>query len=324
MAVIDLESHGLATIPARDGLNARPPLLPLVASLDTGGDLVPMPPRAEPKPDDHIVLTFDGLVRDEHFINLMRAVLDRLQTVYERPVNLEFAINLEANDSPAEEGTPEGYCYHLYILECRPLHERNVPAPQPHAGRVKDKRRLFTTPTLLPAESIGQLEYLVFVDPKPYYHLVDDAARYRVADTVTALNDLLPAGRFALMGPGRWGSLDSRRSVPVTYSDICNSKLLVEISPPYTPAPELAYGTDFYEDVVESNILVLGIQPAADSDEIDWELLRQSPNLLERYVPAAADLAGYIRVIDLRAAGGSPLQIIIDDETKEAVACFEA
>lgn len=324
MAVIDLESHGLATIPARDGLNARPLLLPLVASLDTGGDLVPMPPRAEPKPDDHIVLTFDGLVRDEHFINLMRAVLDRLQTVYERPVNLEFAINLEANDSPAEEGTPEGYCYHLYILECRPLHERNVPAPQPHAGRVKDKRRLFTTPTLLPAESIGQLEYLVFVDPKPYYHLVDDAARYRVADTVTALNDLLPAGRFALMGPGRWGSLDSRRSVPVTYSDICNSKLLVEISPPYTPAPELAYGTDFYEDVVESNILVLGIQPAADSDEIDWELLRQSPNLLERYVPAAADLAGYIRVIDLRAAGGSPLQIIIDDETKEAVACFEA
>jgi len=31
-----------------------------------------------------------------------------------------------------------------------------------------------------------------------------------------------------------------------------------------------------------------------------------------------------VRVIDLQAAAGSPLKIIIDDETNEAIACFDA
>jgi hypothetical protein len=30
-----------------------------------------------------------------------------------------------------------------------------------------------------------------------------------------------------------------------------------------------------------------------------------------------------VRVIDLRAAAGSPLRIVIDDETNEAIACFD-
>lgn len=144
-----------------------------------------------------------------------------------------------------------------------------------------------------------------------------------MADTLTALNDLLPAGRFGIAGPGRWGNLDSRHSVPVTYSDICNSRLLVEISPVYTPPPELAYGTDFYEDVVEAGIVVVGIQSGQPGSEMDWDLLRQSPNQLAAFVPARADLADIVRVIDLRGVAGSPLRIVIDSETNEAVACFD-
>jgi hypothetical protein len=178
-------------------------------------------------------------------------------------------------------------------------------------------------PTLLPSAAVEQIIYLVFIDPDRYYHLPEGPQRQRVADAVTTLNDLLPAGHFGLIGPGRWGSLDSRVSVPVTYSDICNSKLLVEISAPFTPPPELAYGTDFYEDVVEAGIVVVGIQPEQEGSEMDWDLLRGAPNHLAEFVPAAADLAAVIRVIDLRAAAGSPLRIVIDNETNEAVACFE-
>ena len=92
-------------------------------------------------------------------------------------------------------------------------------------------------PTLLPSAAVDQIEYTVFVDPDHYYNLPDGPERLRVADTVTALNDLLTAGPFGIIGSGRWGSLASRLSVPVPYSDICNSKLLVEISPPSTPPP---------------------------------------------------------------------------------------
>jgi hypothetical protein len=111
--------------------------------------------------------------------------------------------------------------------------------------------------------------------------------------------------------------------VPVTYSDICNARLLVEISPPYTPAPELAYGTDFFEDVLEAGIFVLGIQPTPGGGVMDWALLRESPNRLLDYAPWAAAWADTVRLIDLQAVAGSPLTIIIDDETNEAIACFD-
>ena len=323
MAVIDREEQGLATVPAREALAERTPLLPLVASLDTGEALVPVPPRVEIQPDDHLVMTFDGLAGDETFVGLMRAVLRQLEEGYQRPMNLEFAVNVKWAEDPAEEGGSPAYRYHLHILECRPLYQRELLEAPADTSTLRDKRRLFAMPTLLPARAVEQIEYLVFIDPERYYDLTADEERRRVADTVTALNDLLPAGRFALVGPGRWGSLNSRLSVPITYSDICNSKLLVEISPPYTPAPELAYGTDFYEDVVEAGIVVLGIQPAADGGEMDWTLLRESPNLLARFVPWAADLSSCVRVIDLPAATGSPLRVVIDDETNEAVACFD-
>ncbi len=321
MAAIEHETQDQVTVLAREGLAEAGPALSLVASLDTGDALVPAPPRLAP--DEHIVLTFDGLTRDAAFITLMRTALKRLEEVYGSPMNLEFAVNFEWPDDPPEDATGRPPFYHLYVLECRPLYRRNADEPGLDLTPLRDKDRLFTMPTLLPSAAVDQIEYLVFIDPDRYYILPDGPERLRVADTVTALNDLLPAGRFGLIGPGRWGSLDSRLSVPVTYSDICNSKLLVEISPPYTPPPELAYGTDFYEDVVEAGIVVVGIQPGLEGSEMDWELLRGAPNRLTEFAPDAADLEALVRVIDLRAAAGSPLRIVIDNETNEAVACFD-
>ncbi len=323
MAVIDRQTQGLATVAADDGLSECGPLLSLVAEHDAGDTLVPVPPRAAPDPGEHLVLTFDGLTRDAAFVGLMRDTLQRLESVYGNPMNLEFAVNVEWPDAPAEDATRPEPFYHLHILECRPLYQRNPDETSPDLAPLRDKHRLFAMPTLLPSAAVEQITHIVFIDPANYYHLPEGAERRRVADTVTALNDLLPAGHFGLIGPGRWGSLDSRLSVPVTYSDICNSKLLVEISPPYTPPPELAYGTDFYEDVVEAGIVVVGIQPGHEGSEMDWELLRGAPNHLAEFVPGAAELAPVIRVIDLRVAAGSPLRIVIDNETNEVVACFE-
>ena len=323
MAVIDRQTQGLATVATDDGLSECGPLLSLVAERDAGDSLVPVPPRATPDPAEHLVLTFDGLTRDAAFVGLMRDALQRLESVYTNPMNLEFAVNIEWPDAPAEDATRPAPFYHLHVLECRPLYQRNPDEISPDLAPLRNKHRLFAMPTLLPSAAVEQITHLVFIDPANYYHLPEGAERRRVADTVTALNDLLPAGHFGLIGPGRWGSLDSRLSVPVTYSDICNSKLLVEISPPYTPPPELAYGTDFYEDVVEAGIVVVGIQPGHEGSEMDWEFLRGAPNHLTEFVPGAADLAPVIRVIDLRAAAGSPLRIVIDNETNEVVACFE-
>ncbi len=55
-------------------------------------------------------LTFDHLTQDKKFVRLMRTALTRLEKTYGKPVQFEFA--LEIND------TPSGADYKLYILQC--------------------------------------------------------------------------------------------------------------------------------------------------------------------------------------------------------------
>lgn len=319
MEVVDREQNGIVTVPVREALLSNSTTLPLVASIDTGTSMLPIQPDTTIGADDHIVMTFDGLTQDATFIEFMREILQHLEIIYQGPVNLEYSLMVGENG----ESTSNQRNYQLYILECRPLNERLEPKKKPEPEIDDTKRQLFRMPTLLPSGEVDAIDYLVFVDPESYYDIEDEDQRNQIAETITALNDILPAGRFGLIGPGRWGSLDSRLSVPITYSDICNTSLLVEISPPYTPAPELAYGTEFFEGVRETGILVLGIQPMPRGGSMDWEFLRHSPNLLTHYVPWAADWADCVRVIDLNAAAGSSLRLVIDEETNEAIACFD-
>lgn len=319
MEVVDREQNGIVTVPVREALLSNSATLPLVASIDTGTSMLPIQPDTMIGADDHIVMTFDGLTQDATFIEFMREILQHLEIIYQGPVNLEYSLMVGENG----ESTSNQRNYQLYILECRPLNERLEPKKKPEPEIDDTKRQLFRMPTLLPSGEVDAIDYLVFVDPESYYDIEDEDQRNQIAETITALNDILPAGRFGLIGPGRWGSLDSRLSVPITYSDICNTSLLVEISPPYTPAPELAYGTEFFEGVRETGILVLGIQPMPRGGSMDWEFLRHSPNLLTHYVPWAADWADCVRVIDLNAAAGSSLRLVIDEETNEAIACFD-
>lgn len=324
MEVIDREENRVITVPAHTALSLAPNLLSLIAAVDTGDELNPIPQGTSLQPDDHIVLTFDGLTQGGVFIDIMKAALQRLEEVYNGAVDLEFAGLIDSTSRDAGTTSErDTYRYRLNILECRPQNERRQPEEEKETDKTEHSRRLFSVPTMLPSATVEAIDYLVFVDPEIYYDIEDEAQRNQIAETIATLNDLLPAERFGLVGPGRWGVLNSRLSVPVTYSDICNARLLVEISPPYTPAPELAYGTDFYKSVQESDIFVLGIQPTPQGGMIDWQLLRESPNKLLEYVPEAADLAGGIRVIDLQSVAGSSLRVVIDDETDEAIACFD-
>lgn len=326
MATIDRETNSVVTVPVREALPSCSPLLATIASLDTGEALLPISPGSTLRQEDNIVLTFNGLTRDTNFVQIMREALQHLEDVYQGPVDLEFAMQVDILDpSPAEDGTHTDQSqrhYRLHILECRPLNDRQISGFDWEIEDVKSNHHLFSVPTLLPPQTVGEIDVLVFIDPECYYDIPDEAQRDQIARSITTLNDLLPVDRFGLIGPGRWGSLNSRLSVPITYSDICNARMLIEISPPYFPRPELAFGTDFFEEVKEAEIFVLGIQPTSEGGLIDWQFLRQSSNSLGDYVPWASGWSDCVRVIDLRQVVGRPLKVIIDD-ANQAIAYFD-
>ena len=104
------------------------------------------------------------------------------------------------------------------------------------------------------------------------------------------LNALLPKRQFILMGPGRWGSRgDIRLGVPVTYSEINNTAMLIEIARKQGKyLPDLSFGTHFFQDLVESSIRYLPLYPDEPGNQLNEEFLARAENLLPQLLPEHA------------------------------------
>ncbi len=259
---------------------------------------------AQMQPEE-MVVTFDGLLQSS-FPSDLKTMLDLLQEGLGEPVDVEFAHDGE----------------YLYMLQCRALSQGSAPQTEPIPSDVVDRHRLFTADRYVQTGQFKNLEYLVLVDPRDYAKLESKEKILRVAKAVGKLNRKLPERRFALMGPGRWGSRgDIRLGVPVSYADICYTALLIEIARQKgNYVPDVSFGTHFFNDLVEAGIGYLPLYP--DDRDIVWndDLLGGSENALATIAPEFEDLAETLRVIHVPAVtDGLLAHVIMDGETDRAL-----
>ncbi len=322
MSAINLETGNIDTVPIARGLEQNSLSLSKLAVRDMGERLVPLPPGDTLTEDDSVVLTFDGITSDETFLSIVRDTLSGLQEAYQSPVHLEFATEfVEETEESASQGDAP---YRLFILESRPLFQPAISRPDIDLAEIAEGARLLATPTIMPPALLEGIDFVIFIDPEAYYAIEDDATRTAVINAVTRLNDELPSGSFALVGPGRWGNVNEKLNVPVTYNNVCNSQLLVEISPAYSLAPEMAYGTDFHEDLTESGIFVLGVRPGTAGGYFNWSFFRDSANAIKTFLPDSDLPDDLIRLLDMQALTGQQFSLAIDDETDQAVGYLTA
>jgi hypothetical protein len=307
--VIDLEQGRFTTLPLAEMLERVGRGLPnmnRIFSIYRDRQLLPVVGIMTHLDPKEMVVTCGGLAESE-WPRQMKVILDLLQAGLGEPVDVEFAHDGE----------------HLYMLQCRSL------SLGPSANRVEipwhvpDQHRVFSADRYVQMAQVRNLEYVVLVDPRDYEKLPSREAMLQVARAVGALNRTLPERRFVLMGPGRWGSRgDIRLGVPVTYSDICHTAMLVEIARRRGDyRPDVSFGTHFFNDLVESRIAYLPLYP--DQPKVIWneEFLRESPNELASIVPAYAELEDAVRVIHVPAvADGLFLHVVMDADDDKALA----
>jgi hypothetical protein len=255
---------------------------------------------------DNLVATFEVLASGTPFLAQMRSLLRVLREKIGGPVDIEFA----------HDGTD------LYLLQCRPQSAQDDSSPVPIPRDVPADRVVFDARRFVSNGRVPDLTHIVFVDPEGYAALGNEEALRDVARAVGRLNRLLPRRQFVLMGPGRWGSRgDIKLGVPVTYSDISNTSLLMEIASRHGESmPELSFGTHFFQDLVESAIRYLPLFPGEDGGTLNRDFLVGAENQLESLVPDYAHLGRAIRVIDVAAAtGGLVLKVAMNSEDNEAL-----
>jgi hypothetical protein len=310
--VLDLESGSLRSLPAATLLQSDFPGLSLLASQDTGDTLMPilsMIPRPVP---GQLVLTFDSLIQNTGFVPLLRDVLATLSRQFDVPVDVEFAVTLDP-DSPEARMT-------LHLLQCRVQSgvRDGIVCRIPKGIGAEEK--FFVAKRVVPQGIVPQVQYVCFVDPRGYGSLADAGQRKGVAALIGRLNKVLAHQSFILIGPGRWGSTNPLLGVPVTYADIFNARMLVELAVEQQGAvPEPSYGTHFFQDLVEAQIYPVALFPDQPGDLFRGDWLARARNWLADILPGETGPEDCVKLVNLPGEfDGRKLDVYMDGETAVA------
>jgi pyruvate,water dikinase len=108
----------------------------------------------------------------------------------------------------------------------------------------------------------------------------------------------------------------------VTYSDINNSAMIIEIAQKQKGhMPEPSFGTHFFQDLVEASIRYLPLYPDEPGIIFNEKFFHTRNNLLAGLLPEFSQLSDVIKVICIpEEANGEHLQIIMNAESAQAIA----
>ncbi|MDX9868048.1 MAG: PEP/pyruvate-binding domain-containing protein [Kiritimatiellia bacterium] len=307
--VINVESRAFETVPygrlLREWGNAIPNLRHYV-SVYRDGHIQPPSGLDLDLERDELVATFEGLIARTDFVKRIRAILLALQEGLATPVDIEFASDGRS----------------FYLLQCRPQYTEIETAPSVIPQDIPAPSILFTANRFISNGRVPDISHIVYVSPARYAEQTSRDALVEIARAVGRLNVLLPKRRFILMGPGRWGSRgDIKQGVQVTYADICNTAVLIEIAGKRGGyAPELSFGTHFFQDMVEAGIRYIPLYPDDPEVEFNERFLNSSRNMLAGILPEFAHLGEVLHVIDVPGCeAGNVLRILMNAELGEAV-----
>lgn len=310
MDVLNLETESFDTICIEDLLReygAEMHDLSDLISIDHSdylGD--PLPFDVNPKKDKMLV-TFNGFLKKSAFMDQIKTILQLLGQKLEMPVDIEFA----------------GDGKNLYLLQCRPQSLSKESSPAAIPADIQEKDVLFSAHRYITNGSALNISHIVYVDPERYALLQSREAIKDVSVVIGKLNTVLPKRKFILMGPGRWGSRgDMKLGVPVTYSDINNTAMLIEIALKKSGyVPELSFGTHFFQDMVEANIKYMPLYPNEGQAVFNKYFFDNSENMLSQIFPEFSRLSEVVKVVDIaNEAQGKTLNILMNGDLEKAVA----
>jgi len=304
--VLNLESGQLESLSFREATTHLPLDDSFYAlSFNQEGHLSPPLFKGQHNELENSCITFDNLLQKTPFVSLMKKILHKLEAAYRRPVDVEFAWDQEK----------------LYILQCRSLAVTEELERVELPTDIPEESVIFTNKRIISNSVTKDIEYIVYVDPKAYGRLPSFEEKIAIGRAVSRLNRLLEDKRYALFGPGRWGSNDISLGVRVGYEDINRTLILAEIAFEEDGAtPEVSSGTHFFNDLVEARIVPIALFPDQPETLFREEFFHNSHNQL---LSLASDLGLYESVVHVihvpRSSNGRFLQIYQDSEGQKGI-----
>ncbi len=314
--ILNLEENTLQTKPFVDVIKGNNyPSLSLMVSDMTDGYPQDWSLLAGDRLDKKPVLTFNNLISNTALVNIIGELLEKLEKAWGQPVDIEFTAYID-NENNVK----------INLLQCRTLRvptllEQRTSLPV----NLPKEQILFHSRRAINAGVVSDIGYIIYVDPKKYAEAATTEMKKNLGRIIGQLNSELrdKKCKLMMMGPGRWGSNNIELGVNVGYADIDGTSILVEVA--FEKAghtPEVSYGTHFFQDLVESNILYLPVYPDEAGADFNHEFFTRSRNVFKDLLPRFKDYEDIIRVINVpQVTGGAMAKVVADLQTREAI-CF--
>ncbi len=227
--------------------------------------------------------------------DLTRAILEEGEEGMAGPVEIEFAVSLEAGlGEPKEFG----------FLQIRPLMVARDTG-ELDLGHYEPSQLVCRSEAVLGNGVLDTLRDLVIVDAGRF----DRARSAQAAREVAQLNaELVARGvPYVLVGVGRWGSNDPWLGVPVKWDEIAGARVIVEAGF-RDMAVEPSQGSHFFQNVTSFQVgyFTVNEQLGDGGGMVAWAWLAAQPALREH---------GFVRHVQLAA----PLRILMDGRKRAGV-----
>jgi len=210
------------------------------------------------------VINFANILKYD-FIPLAKTIdviLDLVKEALGSPVEIEYAIDLNKslNNLPS-----------FYLLQIKPLVGNDDDYNIDMDKIDKDKVILFTEKSMGNGK-IDDITDIIFADIENF----DNTQTLEMTYEIEKLNNemLNDNKKYILIGPGRWGTRDKFIGVPVAWPQICNAKIIVEISLKDFPL-DASLGSHFFHNVTSMNVGYFSIQHSSPTEFIKWDIFNK-------------------------------------------------
>ena len=193
-------------------------------------------------PDGRKIISFVGVL--EHDVvplpHLLREVLRLGQEAMRRPVEIEFAVEIDATTRSCV----------FYLLQIRPMVDVKSDV-HINLSEIRPETILLQSNNALGHGQMDDLTDVVYVKTDGY----NAGNNPLIAEEISRINaKFLDRGEhYVLVGPGRWGSSDSWLGIPVKWPNISAARIIVEAGlTNYRVDP--SQGTHFFQNLTSFGV----------------------------------------------------------------------
>jgi hypothetical protein len=150
----------------------------------------------------------------------LKTVLDVVAEATANPSEIEFAVDLTKDDTGKST---------FYLLQIKPLVGSGA-GYSIDLNSISEDKMILRANKSMGNGKIDNITDLIYADPETF----DNLSTTEIAEEIDKLNDkMLRENRhYVLIGPGRWGTRDKFLGIPVSWPQISNAKVIVEVEIP--------------------------------------------------------------------------------------------